>query len=217
MKQGSAQSHVERVEIHSCFCVGPKCERGPPSAAIFALSEQSASRFASIALVLPSSCLFVVQLMALAMILTETQHRQMLLNKRDELERSILKHKEALRDDRILLKETQNALDKYKRKGAKEQVTLIVQATEPTPNKKGEGLTLLPRLSSLFLWQPGSWRHLPLTSKLQPLPRREQRQSPLLQRQLPSLIARGCAPLQVFVQRAGRGSRSTRVAERIPM
>jgi len=136
MKQGSAQSHVERVEIHSCFCVGPKCERGPPSAAIFALSEQSASRFASIALVLPSSCLFVVQLMALAMILTETQHRQMLLNKRDELERSILKHKEALRDDRILLKETQNALDKYKRKGAKEQVTLVVQATEPTPNKK---------------------------------------------------------------------------------
>ena len=139
--------------------------------------------------------MFVAQLMALAMILTETQHRQLLLDKRDELEKSILKHKEALRDDRILLKETQNALDKYKRKGAKEQVTLIVQAAEPTPNKKGEGLILLTRWLSLFLYQPGSWQHLPLTSRLPPLPRREQRQSPLLQRQLPSLIARGCAPL----------------------
>ena len=57
--------------------------------------------------------------MALSMILTEAQHRQLLLDKRDQLEKSILKHKEALRDDRILLKETQNALDKYKRKRGK--------------------------------------------------------------------------------------------------
>ena len=78
--------------------------------------------------------------MALTMVLTEAQRRQLLLDKRDELERSILKHKEALRDDRILLTETQNALDKHKRKGAKEQVTLVVQAAEPTPNKKkGKG------------------------------------------------------------------------------
>ena len=71
------------------------------------------------------------------MVLTEQQHQRSLLEKKDELEQSILKHKQDLRDDRIMLGQVNNALDKYKRKGAKAEVTLLVKAPEPTSHKRG--------------------------------------------------------------------------------
>ena len=71
------------------------------------------------------------------MVLTEQQHQRSLLEKKDDLEKSILKHKQDLRDDRIMLGQVNNALDKYKRKGATAEVTLLVKAPEPTSRKRG--------------------------------------------------------------------------------
>ena len=132
----SAHNDVEVLGDKQLSLPGPKRWEGISVRCCFGASELSALRLASFALAL-SPIPFFFRAMSLTIVLTEQQHQQALMEKKDLLEKAILKHKQYLRDDRILLGLVNNALDKYKRKGATAEVALLVQAPEPTSRKRG--------------------------------------------------------------------------------